>query len=89
MLRENLIRFKLNFAFVNFPHKLNCLNFCCYFFFGLISIFFRTKFSYKISCSLRLQTYLISFLLDVNFDKSTIRLHLLLISSMLAKFQEN
>ena len=29
------------------------------------------------------------FLLEVNFDKSTIKLHLLLISSMLAKFQEN
>ena len=29
------------------------------------------------------------FLLDVKFDKSTIRLYLLLISSILAKFQEN
>ena len=29
------------------------------------------------------------FLLEVNFDKSTIKLHLLLISSILAKFQEN
>ena len=29
------------------------------------------------------------FLLEVNFDKSTIRLHLLLISLILAKFQEN
>ena len=29
------------------------------------------------------------FLLEVNFDKFTIKLHLLLISSMLAKFQEN
>ena len=29
------------------------------------------------------------FLLKLNFDKSTIKLHLLLISSMLAKFQEN
>ena len=29
------------------------------------------------------------FLLEVNFDKSTIRLLLLLISLMLAKFQEN
>ena len=29
------------------------------------------------------------FLLDINFDKSTIGLYLFLISSMLAKFQEN
>ena len=29
------------------------------------------------------------FLLEVNFDKSTIKLYLLLISSMFAKFQEN
>ena len=29
------------------------------------------------------------FLLDVNFDKFTIRLHFFLISSILAKFQEN
>ena len=30
-----------------------------------------------------------TFLLDVNFDKSTIRLHFLLIFSMLAKFLED
>ena len=29
------------------------------------------------------------FLLEVNFDKSTIKLHLLFIFLMLAKFQEN
>ena len=40
-------------------------------------------FGYKIDCSLNI------FLLEMNFDKSTIGLHLLLISSMFAKFQEN
>ena len=34
-------------------------------------------------------TLLNIFLLEVNFDKSTIRLHFLFISSMLAKFLEN
>ena len=48
-----------------------------------------TKFNYKIGCSLKLQSYSIFFLLKMNFDKFTIRLHLLLISSMLAKFLEN
>ena len=48
-----------------------------------------TKFSYKIGCNLRLQPYSISFLLEMNFDKSTIRLYLLFISSMLSKFLEN
>ena len=38
--RENLIRIKIRFCFFNFPYKLNCLNFCCYFFSRLISIFF-------------------------------------------------
>ena len=31
---------KLDFAFVNFSYKLNCLDFYCYFFFELMSIFF-------------------------------------------------
>ena len=31
---------KLNFSFVYFPYKLNCLYFLCYFFFELISINF-------------------------------------------------
>ena len=31
---------KLDFAFVSFPYKLNCLDFCCYFFKKLMSIFF-------------------------------------------------
>ena len=52
------------------------------------SNFLKTKFSYKIGFNLNLQTYSISFLLKVNFDKFTIGLHLL-ISSMLAKFIEN
>ena len=34
-------------------------------------------------------TLLNFFLLNVNFDKSTIRLHILLIFFILAKFQEN
>ena len=46
----------------------------------------KTKFSYKISCSL---TLLNVFLLEVNFDKSTIGLHFLLIFFMFAKFLEN
>ena len=59
-------------------------------------IFFRPniiklciKFDSKLSCRLRLLFYLIIFQLDINFDKSAIRLHFLLISSMLTKFQEN
>ena len=48
----------------------------------------RTLFSYKIGCSVKLQ-FLNIFLLEVNFDKSTIGLHLLFISSMLAKFLGN
>ena len=31
---------KLKFSFVSFPYKLNCLHFCCYFFFELMSINF-------------------------------------------------
>ena len=31
---------KLYFAFVSFSYKLNCLGFCYYFFFELMSIFF-------------------------------------------------
>ena len=48
-----------------------------------------TKFSYKIGCNLRLQPYSIFFLLEVNFDKSTIELHFLRISFMLAKYLKN
>ena len=50
-----------------------------------------TKFSYKIGRNLRLQvtTLFYIFLLDVNFDKYTIGLYFLLISSILAKFLEN
>ena len=47
------------------------------------------KFSYKIGCSIILQPYSIFFLLDVNFDKFTVGLDFLLISSMLAKFLKN
>ena len=48
-----------------------------------------TKFGNKLGCSsLRLQLYLIYiFLLIMNFDKSTIGLHILLISSILVNFQ--
>ena len=45
----------------------------------------RTKFSYKIGCNLRLQSYstlLNIFLFKVNFDKSTIGLHFFLIFSI-------
>ena len=31
---------KLDFAFISFPYKLNYLDFCCYLFFELMSIFF-------------------------------------------------
>ena len=48
-----------------------------------------TKFRYKIGCSLKLQLYSIFFLLEVNFDKFTIGLHLLLIFSILVEFLEN
>ena len=44
-----------------------------------------TKFSYKIGYNLSLQPYQYN-LLEVNFDKSTIKLHLYLISSRLANF---
>ena len=30
---------KLKFSFVSFPYKLNCLYFCCYFFFELMNIY--------------------------------------------------
>ena len=53
------------------------------------SIFLRTKFRYKIGCSIKLQPYSISFLLKVNFDKFTIGSHLLRIFFILAKFVEN
>ena len=49
--------------------------------------FERKKFNYKIGCNLR--TLLNIFLLKMNFDKSTIGLYLLLISSILIKFLEN
>ena len=42
----------------------------------------------QIDCNLKLQPYSISFLLEMNSDKFTIGLHLILISIMLAKFQE-
>ena len=43
-LEEILLESKLYFAFVSFTYKLNCLDFCCYFFFfvELMSIFFYT-----------------------------------------------
>ena len=47
-------------------------------FFKLSIITFWTKFGNKLSCRLRLQLYLIFFLLNVNFDKCTIGLHFLL-----------
>ena len=49
-----------------------------------------TKFSYKIGCNQpKITTLLNVFLLEVDFDKSTIGLRFLLISSMLAKFLTN
>ena len=47
---------KLDFAFVNFPYKLNCLDFCYYFFSELMSIFFYTVF---------IQIYLYTKILNV------------------------
>ena len=47
------------------------------------------KFDYKLDYSLKLQLHSISLLLDVNFDKFTIRLHFFHISFMLAKFPKN
>ena len=48
-----------------------------------------TKFSNKLGCILRLQLHSIFFLLDMNFNNSTIRLIFFLIFSMLAKLQKN
>ena len=51
---------------------------------------FWTKFDSKLDCRLKPQLYLIYiFLLDVNCEKFTIGLYFFLISSILAKFQEN
>ena len=47
------------------------------------------NFGNKLRCKLIVQLHSIFFLLDVNFDKFTIELHFLLISSILAKFQED
>ena len=58
------------------PFSGQQLGISCTFFF-----FFKTKFSYK--------TVLNIILLEVNFENSTIGLHLLLISFILAKFLEN
>ena len=58
-------------------------------FLNLCHNFLQTKFSYKISCSFRLQLYSIFFSLEVNFDKSTFGLYFLFISSILAKVLEN
>ena len=51
----------------------------------------RMKFCKKLSCRLKLQRSFNNFLLDVNFNKSTIRLYIYIffISSMLEKFQED
>ena len=49
-----------------------------------------TNFGNKLGCKLILQLHSIFFfLLDVNFDKFIIELHVLLTSSILAKFQED
>ena len=44
LLNQSLVKIqlesKLDFASVCFPDKLNCLDFCCYFFSELISIIF-------------------------------------------------
>ena len=39
-LEKIQLKSKLNFAFVSFPYKLNCLDFCNYFCSKLMSIFF-------------------------------------------------
>ena len=39
---------KLNFSFVSFPYKLNFLDFCSYFFFELMNIFFFILFLFNI-----------------------------------------
>lgn len=52
--------------------------------FGNNNIIFKTTFGYKLEYLLRLQFFLISFLLDLNFDKFIIRLHFPFILSMLA-----
>ena len=51
-----------------------------------IYIYIWAKFSYKIGCSFKVQPFSISHLLEVNFDKFTIRLHLLFIFSILENF---
>ena len=38
--RENSFRIKIGFCFCDFPYKLNCLDFCYYFFSELMNIFF-------------------------------------------------
>ena len=48
-----------------------------------------TKFGYKLGCSLKLQVHLIFFYSDVNIEKSTIGLHFIFISYMLAKISED
>ena len=62
MLIENLIRFKFDFFFffVSFPYKLNCLDFCYYFFSELMSIFFILIVGAKTQiCTLGLKPYLL------------------------------
>ena len=47
MLRENLIRFKIEFLFfASFPYKLNYLDFYCYFFSELMNIFLYYFYTY-------------------------------------------
>ena len=48
-----------------------------------------TKFGNSQGCIFKITTILNILLLNMNFNKSTIELHFLLISSMFAKFPEN
>ena len=45
MLEKIQLELKLDFAFVSFPYKVNCFDFYCYFFFKLMSIFFRGNYT--------------------------------------------
>ena len=46
-LKKIQLESKLDFAFVSFPKKLNYLDFCCYFFFKIMSIFIFILFLFR------------------------------------------
>ena len=47
MLEKIQLELKLDFAFISFPYKLNCLYFCCYFFFWINEHIFLYCFLFK------------------------------------------